>query len=201
MQLATCVWSSRVGARSTRLPHRLSNPSNRPPSASGYPGSAFSATPPARPPGDATRSSSGTAKANPIKSNSDWRLPQRQPKQHPHRQHPCNRWIRTQTEPPVDTAADHTTAATNNRLSTPSGYRERPTLDYTTLLNPIHRFRDRGRTARCSSQAGREERVSCWKPRTNLTGEPAVFQDPSDPFMQQRLELVKKPTRPCPSPS
>ena len=32
---------------------------------------------------------------------------------------------------------------------------------------------------------GRKERVSCWKPRTNLTGEPDSFQDPSDPFMQQ----------------
>ena len=42
----------------------------------------------------------------------------------------------------------------------------------------------------CSSQARWEERnvflVGNQKPPTNLTGEPATFQDPNTAFMQQR---------------
>ena len=149
----SAVWSSRVDGLSTRPHRRLSSRSNLPPSASVYRGTG-SATPPPSSLGDATRSSNP---ASPIphqvqkRLDKALRLAQRQPKQHPHRQHPFNRWIRiyklsTPLRRPLIIPLLPQRIVQPDRQATTGD--QRPIIRR-PIFDPIHRFRlDRGRTAR-----------------------------------------------------
>ena len=113
------------------------------------------------------------------------RLAQRQPKQHPHRQHPFNRAIRidklsTPLTRPLSIPPFPQRIVQPHRQATTS--HQRPIIRR-PILNPIHRVRlDRGTTARYFAHRRLfGKRGTCFlpKPRTNLTGEPDAFQLPN----------------------
>ena len=109
------------------------------------------------------------------------RLAQRQPKQHPHRQHPFNRWIRiyklsTPLRRPLIIPLLPQRIVQPDRQATAGD--QRPIIRR-PIFDPIHRFRlEPPDILLITGSQGREVRVSCWKSRTNLTGEPDSVQDP-----------------------